>query len=467
MAETAVADKPADGAPAKRFSPDEVLAELLAVPEDKLSFSSACFKTSLQAQKEIIMRMKAAQEAGAATTLTDLSTIVSLFLKNMYNLASALPGSLQFDGLEDLMARSGLLMPFITGMRKTEHSIVLEMGIPSEERLCDTHEELIRIAATGVVTFYHYTNYPASPDMFPSDDATLLFTTLALKSCTHQATAEAMDEQLAAAGGIVTVAQIRWLMHYIRAQLSGLSGAVYFHMGDRQRHQQQLAAQQADFLGLIKAAPGNPAGYPYYVRTCLQFQQLSAASLFAAKGAAVAVKAGAAFYRAQLQAQRAIALAYAGGGTSSTGGGSAAAAGTVGDVSAAAKAAAAKISGSAPDPAAGPVISLVRAGEIRSLVEGAREGAEAERTTLPEVYQTLANLDLIDVKIMAEKLDSMIKGVPDQGEVPALIDQLYPTRAPDALPRGALTVGGGEGEGEEEGGAEGAAEGLAAVSLKD
>ncbi len=135
-------------------------------------------------------------------------------------------------------------------------------------------------------------------------------------------------------------------------------------------------------------------------------------------------------------------LALAGGGSSST----AAAAG--GEVSAAAKAAVAQAAAAAAgggDAAAEPTEplappALVRAGELRALIDSAREGLAAERAVLPKVYDDLLVLDPVDSRLLEEKLGPMVQGVPDAGEVLALSDQLYPTRPASALPRGAVSV---------------------------
>ncbi|EFJ52768.1 hypothetical protein VOLCADRAFT_102743 [Volvox carteri f. nagariensis] len=437
-----------DTAQKQRYSPEEVLKQLSDIPEDKRTFSATKFLQALTCQRETIVAMNALGQNPDNVSLQQLNQVILLFLKNVYNLVSGLPGALMFDALEDLVARRGVMAPFINGMDKADETVVLELGLPSKEALCDSYDELIRIAGAAVVCFYHYTNYPAHPAYFPSDDATLLFTSLALRSCQDGGAAEALGKQLAeAGGGVMSLGEIRWLMHYVRAQLSGLGGAVFLSIGDRESYKQQLVAQQADFLGLIKAVPENPAGYSYYVRTCLQFQQMSAAGLFAAKGSIVAAKHRATFYVAQLAAQRAIALAFGGGG-----GGAAAGAGGAGEVSAAAKAAVAKAAAAAAAadggyaaaaaaPAAAAAAALVRVRELRALMAEAREGLDTELSQLPEVYSELIALDPVDSKLLDEQLGPMVQGeVPDEGEVLALVDQLYPTRPPAALPRGAVAI---------------------------
>ncbi|GIL77717.1 hypothetical protein Vretimale_6749 [Volvox reticuliferus] len=424
-----------DPPPKPRFSPEEVLKQLEDVPEDNRTFSSTSFLQALTSQRETWTAIKALKQNEENATLADFDRVILFFLKNIYNLVSGLPGALMFDAMEDLMANSGILTPFVRRMVKIDESVALELGLPSkDDALCDNQQELIRVAATAIVCFYHYTNYPAHPDVFPSDDATLLFTSLALDSCRDRAASETLSAQLAEQGaGVMSLGEIRWLMHYIRGQLLGLTGAVFLGLGDKEKHKQHLLAQQADFLGLIKAVPENPAGYGYYVRTCLQFQQLSAAGLFAAKGAVVAAKHNSPFYGAQLAAQRAIVLAFAGGGTSSTGS-------TSGEVSMAAKAAAVRLGAAAAEPAPAESVSLFRAGELRALVTQAREGLGKERAGLPEVYGDLVVLDPVDSKLLDERFGPMLQDVPDEGEILALTDLLYPTLAPTALPRGAVAI---------------------------
>ncbi|KAG2445137.1 hypothetical protein HYH02_008605 [Chlamydomonas schloesseri] len=487
-----VVEAAAGGEEVTRYSPEQVLNALNAIPEEERTFTATSLRSALQNQLAVLKACKAAKESGEATTLAELNSIIALFLKNVYDMASALPGTLAFDALEDLVARSGLLQPFVGGMRQADGTAVLVLGLPSKETLADTYEELIRIAGAAVVCYYHYTNFPGHVDAYPSDDATLLFSSLALASCRDKDTAEALEAKFVEAGAPITVAQIRWLMHFFRAQLSGLGAAIFYQLGDRTKFQEQLVAQQVDFLGLIKSVPENPAGYSYYVRGCLQFQQHSAAALFAQKGAVVAAAHHADFYRAQLDAQRAIALALAGGGASSTG---AAAAGAIGAPSPGALAAveaqqAGKDDGAAKEQAEGKdaegaagkggkkggkkaaaaaaaavPLSLFQVGEVRKLLEGVKGGLEAERAQLPKVFEGLLSLDVIDAKVLSEKVEPLVatSSVPDAAELPCLSDYMYPTRAPHHLPRGAVSVGGEE---EQEGAAEGAGAGVGAGAAR-
>lgn len=205
------------------------------------------------------------------------------------------------------------------------------------------------------------------------------------------------------------------------------------------------------------------------MRGCLQFQQHSAAALFAQKGAVVAAAHHADFYKAQLDAQRAIALALAGGGASSTG---AAVAGAVGQPSPGAVAAVeaqqggdkkeeadakeegAKGKGGKGGKKEAVPVSLFKVGEVRALLEATKSGLEAERAQLPKVFEGLVSLNVVDAKVIADKVEPLVaaSSVPDVAELPALSDFMYPTQAPQHLPRGAVSVGGEEeaGEGEQQ-----------------
>ncbi|KAG2439570.1 hypothetical protein HXX76_004922 [Chlamydomonas incerta] len=453
-----------------RYSPEQVLKALNAIPEEERTFTATSLRSALQNQLAVLQACKAAKEAGEATTMAELNNIIALFLKNVYDMVSALPGTLAFDALEDLVARSGLLQPFVGGMRQADQTMVLLLGLPSKETLADTYEELIRIAGAAIVCYYHYTNFPGHVDAYPSDDAVLMFSSLALASCRDREAAAVLEAKFEEAAAPISVPQIRWLMHFFRAQLSGLGSAIFWQMGERSKFQEQLVAQQMDYLGLIKAVPENPAGYSYYVRGCLQFQQHSAAALFAQKGAVVAAAHRADFYLAQLDAQRAIALALAGGGASSTG---AAAAGAVGAPSPGAVAALEAQQGGAKEEAAdakeeggkggkkaaaaaapAAPVSLFQVGEVRRLLAAVKAGLAAERAQLPRVFEGLLSLDVIDAKVVAEKVEPLVEAssVPDAAELPCLSDFMYPTKAPQHLPRGAVSVGGEE---EEAAGAEG------------
>lgn len=67
---------------------------------------------------------------------------------------------------------------------------------------------------------------PGHVDAYPSDDAVLLFSSLALASCRDKETSEALEAKFTEAGAPISVAQIRWLMHFFRAQVGGLNAGV-------------------------------------------------------------------------------------------------------------------------------------------------------------------------------------------------------------------------------------------------
>lgn len=389
-------------------------------------------------------------------TMDQVDKVILLFLSNIYHLVSALPNALAFDALEGLMAHSGFLQPFVGGAGQVDGTLVLRLGIPSEEshhKLCDSYRELIRLAGAAVVCFYHYTNFAAHPRVFPSDDALLLFATMAIHSCVDAGAAAALGPQLEAAGSPISLGQLRWLMHWLRAQFMMLAGTVRHALGDDRGFKDHLMAQQADLLSCLKAAPENPAGYVMYVRSCLQFQQLSAAALFAEKGAVVAEKHNAQVYLGQLRAMRAVALALGAGGRSAGDavlGAAAAAAATGTEVDTAAV---------AEGAAAGGTVASFRAGDVRALTAGALAAVEAERQALPEVYRGMVGLGQ-DQYILEQKVSPLLEGVADDGaRVAALTGFMYATQPPRELPRGAMAVEVGGDEGEEAAGAPRAAAG--------
>ncbi|KXZ52296.1 hypothetical protein GPECTOR_10g928 [Gonium pectorale] len=150
----------AEGNARRPYSPEEALQQLSAIPEEKRTFAATKLITALTAQRDMIQAFKGLEKAGDQVSLSDIAHVILLFLRNIYNLVCALPGTLMFDALEDLMGRSGLLAPFLAGMKQVDGTMVLQLGLPSNDSLCDSHEELIRIAATAIVCYYHYTNFP-------------------------------------------------------------------------------------------------------------------------------------------------------------------------------------------------------------------------------------------------------------------------------------------------------------------
>ena len=103
-------------------------------------------------------------------------------------------------------------------------------------------------------------------------------------------------------------------MHCLRAELSGFFASVLRLQGDEQRFKENMVAQQADFLHLLKLQPGSPLAFLRYSRSCLQFQQVQAAHVFAGKGVAAAAAQGAVLLEAQLRYVRAVAAGLGGTG---------------------------------------------------------------------------------------------------------------------------------------------------------
>ncbi len=159
-------------------------------------------------------------------------------------------------------------------------------------------------------------------DSLPSDDSALLFASMAIRSCQSELAVEAIEAQIKEAAAFdlkapsppsssppsdptapkdpppssspaapaasstppgtlpdfaslseFGVAEIRWLMHFIRAHLSQYFAAVKFVVGDSAGHKESLVAAQQDKLCLLKLVPNNLSSYVWYCRSCLQFQQ--------------------------------------------------------------------------------------------------------------------------------------------------------------------------------------------------
>ncbi len=92
----------------------------------------------------------------------------------------------------------------------------------------------------------------AHPRVFPSDDALLLFSTMAIHSCVDAGAAAALGAQLEAAGSPISLGQLRWLMHWVRAQVRRGSR----RWAGRGRNCRQRAERGGSSCGAIHAVKG-------------------------------------------------------------------------------------------------------------------------------------------------------------------------------------------------------------------
>eukprot|EP00955_Chlamydomonas_euryale_P023664 249832-Chlamydomonas_euryale.AAC.6 len=236
---------------------------------------------------------------------------------------------------------------------------------------------------------------------------------LMLGPCTH-AHAASLGAQLPEHARLESfgVSGLRWLMHWLRAELSTHFGNVRFLLGDRVGHKGSLVAAQQDKLCLLKLAPGNLVAYVLYCRACLAFQQMKAAHVFATKGLVVADALRDDAHRAQLLLVRATAAVLGGGGPT------------------------------------------WRASEARRALSDALSAREHCTGWMPEKFHALVDLNP-EQRIVTEVLEQAAASADDNADLPVL-DLLYALPEPSSLPPGAVQQSARDGGGMEEpgGGAE-------------
>lgn len=89
VAEAAAAAPPAtqeNGEEITRYSPEQVLKALNAIPDEERTFTATSLRSALQNQLAVLQACKAAKESGEATTLAEINNIIALFLKNVYDM---------------------------------------------------------------------------------------------------------------------------------------------------------------------------------------------------------------------------------------------------------------------------------------------------------------------------------------------------------------------------------------------
>ncbi|KAG1669966.1 hypothetical protein FOA52_016227 [Chlamydomonas sp. UWO 241] len=329
----------------------EALIAALDALGDDVSYTATMLRASYKSQQSLfawLSGLSDREEMGIA----EVDAVLLQWLHTCYLYVSSVPGlSSGAVPLAPLIAFAGLLRPFIG----VEGSRLL-VGLPSkEDEVAESLSELLRMAGAAVVTYQDYLSSPARARSVPSDDAALLFASMTIRSCQEETTREALDAEAVAAAQLALslpcnntgnaahgaadadaaqaslpkharlsgfgVPEIRWLMHWLRSELSchfaSLSchfASVRFIVGDRIGHKDSLVAAQADKLCLLKLVPSNLAAYTLYCRSCLQFQQTKLALLFATKGLQVADALRDDAHKAQLLLVRATAAALGGGG---------------------------------------------------------------------------------------------------------------------------------------------------------
>lgn len=260
--------------------------------------------------------------------------------------------------LSTLIAVGNLLSPFVSRSKESSAAgeeggaPILEIGFPTTEALAQNISELLRLGGAAVVSYNEYLSRPTRPGVIPMDEASLLFSTIAIRSMSGEANVQGFNTQMKEARASIKindpleakgdlspvdevdlsqamsaaslnseassfdsfgVDEIRYLMHWIRAELSLYFADVNYILGSPQGHQGHMQVAQTDRLVLLKLAPSNLSAYVLYSRSCLQFQQFKAAFVFSSKGITVAEKLRDDSHLAQLLLINATSVVLGGG----------------------------------------------------------------------------------------------------------------------------------------------------------
>ncbi|GAX77618.1 hypothetical protein CEUSTIGMA_g5062.t1 [Chlamydomonas eustigma] len=344
---------------------EEVLSKFSQLNHEA-SFSARMLRGSYEAQRDIVNSIKSLHER-PTLTMKDADSIILTWLHCCYLHVSSLPSfSTGTIPLAPLVAATGLLQPFIN-----IEAGVLNIGTPSNtEETADNLSELLRLAGAALVTYHDYLSVTPPPGAPPRDEASLLYATMTIKSLNkpagtpsikvmeamlveakeallHSSVVESISvstvrglesiekepesqnsDPVGSSGSSVTrseveavahissfgLSELRWLMHWLRSQLSRHFAAVRQILGDEEGHSSNMVAAQQDQLCMLKLVPGSPASFVLYCRACLEFQQYKAAHIFAGKGLTVSHALKDDSHLATLLVIHATAAALGGGG---------------------------------------------------------------------------------------------------------------------------------------------------------
>lgn len=203
-------------------------------------------------------------------------------------------------------------------------------------------------------------------------------------------------------------------MHYVRGLVAHHMAAVHHLLGQQQQQAECYLAQQKDMQSMCKALPDHPLGYSLFARCCMNNQQMGVAAAFLERGLAAAAAVGHDAGLCQMSFQRAGALLLGGAG------------------------------------------KTVDAGVVQQLIQQGEEARVLLLSWWPEGWRAHAADGEPDRTLVLQKLLPEFEkrqGVefPASGEVEALHGLLYVTKAPAAIPPGALVQLEGQQQQQEEG----------------
>lgn len=342
-AATEAPDSSSDSAPSQTIQ--EIMQHLDSIKTP--SYTASMLRAGYTSQKEIMTWMQALGTK-AEITITEIDGLILRWLHSCYLHISSLPAfSKNRLPLATLIAVSNLLSPFVKRSEENheENQLpLLEIGFPTKDASADSLSELLRLVGAAICCYNEYLSRTCKEGTIPMDEAALLFSTLAIRSCLDEKNAIAFAAQIEEArttfvkpkissGDDITDAlstmslmheassfdnfqldEIRFLMHWLRSELCYYFSDVQYILGNKQGHQGHMEAAQQDRLCLLKLSPSNLSAYVLYARSCLQFQQHKAAFIFSSKGITVAQKLQDDAHLAQLYLINATAAALGGSG---------------------------------------------------------------------------------------------------------------------------------------------------------
>ncbi|GBF93521.1 hypothetical protein Rsub_06654 [Raphidocelis subcapitata] len=464
---------------------DDLVAPLRAGPEDGRAAGA-------QALVDFADLMKRVQ-AGLLTRdpqkeeVADQDRLLLTYLAAYFKGICATPNIINGDMMEHAIAASGLALPFAG---PSGAGGAAQFGVPTNvtpDVLCDSASELARMAAAALLALFVYLNFKRGPNDLPSDEAVLVFATIAINSTANAANAEAVDKQIGELGapGGISCAQIRWLMHFVRQMVMNQMGAVCHLLGNKTRHAECVVAAQHDHRAMVRALPDHALGYSLWARSAMGLQQAGVAAAVLARGLEAARAARDDAWEAAMCYQLAVAKILGGGAAAAPAGGAAGAGGAAA-AAAAGEGAAEAAEGAAEEAAPAPP-RLFDASEILALRAAGDAAAASVEAWWPAAWAESRPAGEPDRGVLTEKLIPMAEErsglrVAEGEKLPVLDNVLYVTRAPSTVPPGAMdalgvgpgAAGGGSGggggggagvEGEAEAGAEPGAEAAAKPSV--
>lgn len=375
----------------------DVLCPLEAIQEEERRYCCRMLLQCLTLQREFIDYLEKRREVLDVEEVSEQNKVLMKYLKAYQCGLTGFPHLYHFDMLEAEAVHSAMGLPFVYPAPGGSACF----GVPTNDAtsvLCDNISELSRAALAAAISFYVYLNFSQTPDDLSPDETTLRFTTLVVNSCTGTDRADRLNAEIQELGVDVSVSEVKWLMHFIRAVVIEHMGHVSHLLGNKDKHIECLVAQQQDFLQMIKCMPANPLSYVLHAKSCLQFQQMKLACAFLKKGMAVAESLGDDYHLSHMCYQLALAKLHGGEG------------------------------------------SMVVMDDILELQQRGEACRQQACAWMPDSWDKAmeATLEKTAVETALQKIAERDVREPGPGTEVEALTALYVTRPPEALPPGAL-----------------------------